>query len=348
MKKFTNHLILEHELVRGALEKLNVLGIDAILFVTDKSGKLLGSLTDGDVRRGFLKGLSFETPIIDFVQKSPVFIRQDKYTVGEIESYKKRNLKIIPILNEEDVIVDILNLRIKSNILPVEAVIMAGGKGQRLLPLTEKCPKPLLKVGDRPIIEHNVDRLANFGISKIVISINYLGEQIKEYFGDGTEKDIIIQYIEETEPLGTFGALGLYDDFQQEHILLMNSDILTNIDFADFYKSFLESGAQLLVASVPYTVKVPYAVLEIEQGAVTSFVEKPTYNYYSNGGIYLFHKSLLNGLAKGQPFNATDFMDKLISENLKVAHYPILGYWLDIGKHEDYRKAQEDILHITL
>lgn len=346
---FNKHLIAQDASIRDALAKLNVLALDAILFVVDQQGKLIGSMTDGDIRRGFIKGYNFETPIVEFIQPNPVYIVRNKYTISELEGYRKRNLKIIPILDDAHCIVDVLNLRLKSSLLPLNAVIMAGGKGERLLPLTATCPKPLLKVGDKPIIEHNVDRLVKYGINKIVISIRYLGDQIKAHFGDGGDKDVQISYIEEDEPLGTFGALSLIEDFTTEHVLLMNSDLLTNIDFTDFYQSYLDSGADLMVASIPYQVKIPYAVLQINEGDVVSFDEKPTYNYYSNGGIYLFKRSLIESyVEKGCFFNATDFMELLIGQKKKVAHYPILGYWLDIGKPQDFAKAQEDIKHINL
>lgn len=346
--EFRKHLIFEHESITDAFKKLNALGADAILFVISSSEKLIGSLTDGDIRRGFIKELTFETPIKEFIQPNPVCIVLQNYSIEELEQYKRRNIRIIPIVDDQRYIVDILNLRLKSSLLPLNAVIMAGGKGERLLPLTADCPKPLLKIGDKPIIEHNIDRLATYGISRVIISIRYLGHQIREYFGNGTDKDLSIEYIEEIEPLGTFGALSLVADFDSDHILLMNSDLLTNIDFTDFYSSYIASGADLMIASVPYQVKVPYAVLEIENGDVVSFDEKPTYNYYSNGGIYLFKKSLLELVPQNTFYNATDFMEELIAANKKVSHYPILGYWLDIGRPEDFEKAQIDIKHIKL
>jgi len=346
--KFKQHLIPLNITVKDTLARLNTLGADAVLFVTDDSFKLIGSLTDGDIRRGFLKGYDFNTSILEFIQASPVFIRKEELSRTDFEEFRQRNLKILPILDENNIICDIISLRLHHARLPLEAFIMAGGKGERLLPLTEKCPKPLLKVGDKPIIEHNVDRLIKYGIEKIVISIRYLGDQIKAHFGDGANRDTHITYIEENEPLGTFGALSLVDEVKTDHVLLMNSDLLTNIDFADFYRSYLNANADFMVASIPYQVQVPYAVLQINEGEVVSFDEKPTFSYYSNGGIYMFKTSLLSYLEKGKFFNATDFMELLIREKKKVSHYPILGYWLDIGKPQDYEKAQEDIKHINL
>lgn len=346
--EFRKHLIKRSESVRDALNKLNTLGMDAILFVVDDDRRLIGSLTDGDIRRGFIKGLSFENSIMEYIQADPIFIHQNDYSIEQLELFKARNLKVIPIINDDHRIEDILNLRLKISLLPLDAVLMAGGRGERLVPLTNNCPKPLLKIGDKPIIEHNIDRLINYGINRIIISIRYLGHQIKDHFGDGSSKEVSIQYVEEDEPLGTFGALSMVDSFKTDNILLMNSDLLTNIDFADFYKSFIESDADLMIASIPYQVKIPYAVLEINDGAVISFDEKPTYSYYSNGGIYLFKRSLLEHLPGKTFFNATDFMELLISKKKKVIHYPIIGYWLDIGRHEDFEKAQHDIKHIKL
>jgi len=342
---FRKHLIQKDENVKEALSKLNMLALDAILFVVDNEGHLIGSLTDGDIRRGFIKGLTFESVITDFIQPNPIFIYKVNYSLEDIEAYNRRNIKIIPIVDENRRVVDILNLRIKASLLPLDAVIMAGGRGERLMPLTKDCPKPLLQVGDKPIIEHNIDRLLNYGIKKITISIRYLGKQIREYF-DSANKDALIEFVEETEPLGTFGSIGLIKEFTSEHVLLMNSDLLTNIDFADFYKSYIESGADFMVASIPYRVKIPYAVLEIEDGNVISFNEKPTYSYYSNGGIYLFKRAMLDYLEKDVFFDATDFMELLIQKQRRIAHYAILGYWLDIGKHEDFEKAQRDVKHI--
>jgi dTDP-glucose pyrophosphorylase len=344
--EFRKHLISRNASVREALSQLNTLAADAICFVVDENEILVGSLTDGDIRRGFINGFNFETSILDFIQPNPLYIKKTKFSVEELEGYRKRILKVIPIVDDEMRIIDIINLRIHASMLPVEAVIMAGGRGERLMPLTDNCPKPLLNVGDKPIIEHNVDRLINYGINRIIISIRYLGQQIIDHFTNNAVKDVNLQYVMEDQPLGTFGALGLIDDFNSSDILLMNSDLLTNIDFADFYKSYIESDADLIIASIPYRVKVPYAVLEISEGQVVSFDEKPTYSYYSNGGIYLFKKSLLEYITKGQRFDATDFMELLIQKKKKVAHYPILGYWLDIGRHEDYEKAQQDIKHI--
>ena len=217
----------------------------------------------------------------------------------------------------------------------------------RLRPLTENTPKPLLKVGDKPIIEYNIDRLAKVGVENIYISINYLGEQLEEYFGDGTSKNLNIGYIREGKPLGTVGSVLLVDKFEHDEIIVMNSDLLTNIDFEDFYRTFKKADADMAVAATTYHVDVPYAVLEADdQQKVKSLKEKPRYTYFSNAGIYILKRKLLDMIPKGEFYDITELMEKVLAMDHKLITYPINGYWLDIGKHEDFRKAQEDVKHI--
>src|SRR5690606_26282667 len=197
------HTIDKSESVRDALIKLDALASDAILFVVDKKMTLIGSLTDGDLRRGFIKGLGFENALLDFIQPAPKYILERDYNLEKLEEFKANNFRIVPILNDDKIIVDILNFRTRSTLIPADAVLMAGGEGKRLRPLTENTPKPLLKVGEKPIIEYNIDRLRNVGIKNVNISVNYLAEQLVEYFGDGSERGLNIKYVHEDKPLGT-------------------------------------------------------------------------------------------------------------------------------------------------
>ena len=343
MHPYHKHLAHIDTSIRQALEILDKLASDAILFLVDDENKLLGSLTDGDLRRGFIKGLAFEDHLSKFIQPNPKFIQQGKYNLKEIIALRDKFFTIFPVVDAEMKIINVVNFRHQKSYLPVDALIMAGGRGERLKPLTDKTPKPLLKVGDKPIIEHNIDRLNTFGIDDIWISVRYLGEQLVDYFKDGSEKALRINYVWEENALGTAGALALIDDFIHDHVLMMNSDLLTNIDFEDLFLFFEEHEADLAVACIPYQVNVPYAVMETNGKKVTGFKEKPTYTHYSNAGIYLMKKEVINKVPKNETFNATDLMEKLIQEGKKVVAYPLVGYWLDIGKHEDYQKAQQDI-----
>ena len=346
MRDFKDHLILSGSHLKTALEQLDILASDAILFVVNKENQLLGSLTDGDIRRGLLKGIGLDTPIDDVIQPNPKFIKKGEQDIEQIIQYREGNFRILPVLDKLHKVVNVINFRLMRSYLPIDALIMAGGRGQRLKPLTDTTPKPLLKVGDKPIMEHNVDRLSLYGIDDFWFSIKYLGEQIEDYFGNGSQKNINIQYVWEEEPLGTIGAISKIENFLHDYVLVSNSDLLTNLDYEQFFLDFIHQEADLAVVTIPYQVAIPYAVLETEQNKVISFKEKPTYTYYSNGGIYLMKKSMLQFVPKNTFFNATDLMEKIIAEGHKVVSYPLSGYWLDVGKHEDFEKAQMDMKQI--
>jgi dTDP-glucose pyrophosphorylase/mRNA-degrading endonuclease RelE of RelBE toxin-antitoxin system len=346
MRNFREHLIFSESSIKEALIKLDSLAKDAILFVINKEDKLVGSLTDGDVRRALIKGLTIDKEVDTIIQTNPKFIKKGDQDIQKIIEYREGNFRILPVIDTEDKVVNVINFREMRSYLPVDVVIMAGGRGQRLQPLTNTTPKPLLKVGDKAIMEHNVDRLALYGIDDFWVSVKYLGKQIENFFGDGAERNIAINYVWEDVALGTIGAVSQIDNFVHDYVLVMNSDLLTNIDYEHLFLDFIKNEADFAVVSIPYQVTIPYAVLETHDGQIKSFKEKPTYTYYSNGGIYIMKKSVLQHLPKDTFFNATDLIDKLIVEKLKVISYPLVGYWLDIGKHEDFIKAQEDIKQI--
>jgi dTDP-glucose pyrophosphorylase len=348
MRIYKDHLILSGSKVKDALLALNELSQDAILFVVDSEEKLIGALTDGDVRRGSLKGFTIDSIINEIIQENPRYITKGENNLEKIIEYREGDFRIVPVLDENHKVVNVINFRNIKSYLPLDAVIMAGGRGQRLKPLTDTIPKPLLKVGGKAIMEHNLDRLALFGIDDFWISVKYLGEQIESHFGTGAEKNINIEYVWENEALGTIGAVSKIENFQHDYILVTNSDLLTNIDYELFFLDFIKQDADLAVLTIPYQVNIPYAVLETNNGTVKSFKEKPTYTYYSNGGIYLMKKKMLNFIPKDTFFNATDLMEELIKNDHKVISFPFSGYWLDVGKHEDFEKAQIDIKNIKM
>ncbi len=347
MRSYKEHLILSGTSVKNALGILNELSLDAILFVVDANDKLIGSLTDGDIRRGLLNNFTIESVIDSIIQPNPRFIRKGDYDILKIIEFRDRNYRVIPVLNDKDVVINVINFRYIKSYLPIDAVIMAGGRGQRLMPLTDSIPKPLLNVGNKPIMEYNLNRLAMFGIDDFWISVKYLGKQIVDHFGTGEQKNINIEYVWENEPLGTIGAVAKINNFKHEYVLVTNSDLLTNIDYEHFFMEFIKSEADLAVLTIPYQVSIPYAVLETEKGVVKSFKEKPTYTYYSNGGIYLIKRKLLDFIPKNYFYNATDLMEDLIQKNKKVISFPFSGYWLDVGNHQDFEKAQNDITNIN-
>jgi len=346
MPPYYKHLLNINASVKDALQKLDALAADAILFLTDAENILLGSLTDGDLRRGFIKGLDFQSPLKLFIQPNPKFIQQGQFNLKEIVVLREQNFMVFPVVNHDKQIINIVNFRRQKSYLPVDALVMAGGRGERLRPLTNQVPKPLLQVGDKPILEHNLDGLNAFGIDDVWISLRYLGQQIVDTFKDGSAKGMRIHYVWEEHPLGTAGALALVEDFIHDYVLLMNSDLLTTINYEDFFLFFQEQEADLAVACIPYQVNVPYAVMETNGHVVNGLKEKPTYTHYSNAGIYLMKRDLVKSVPKHQHFNATDLMEQLISQGKKVVAYPMVGYWLDIGRKEDYQKAQRDIKNL--
>jgi len=346
MRNYREHLLPTGSSIKQALVQLDILAKDAILFIVNEDDRLIGSLTDGDVRRGLLNGISIEDNVERIIQSGPKFIRKGERDIEKVIRYREANFRVLPVLDRDDKVVNVINFRKLRSYLPIDAVIMAGGRGQRLLPLTETIPKPLLKVGDKPIMEHNVDRLALYGIDDFWVSVKYLGDQIENFFGNGSTKNINIQYVWEDEALGTIGAVSKIADFQHDYVLITNSDILTNLDYEHFFLEFIRTDADLAILTIPYEVSVPYAVLETSEGKVKDFKEKPTYTYYSNGGIYLIKRSCLKYIPVSEFYNATDLMEKLIKKGYNVISYPLSGYWLDVGQHEDFEKAQRDIKQI--
>ena len=342
-----NILINKNKSIFEALQKLNKIEDVSrlILFVTDDNRSVLGSLTDGDIRRSLAIDGDVMKKVGDICYRNFIF-ENDKKEFLNLKDYTKKNIKILPILDKDNRLLGIIDLEKTKSILPLEAVIMAGGRGKRLSPLTDSLPKPMLLLGDKPIIEHNIDRLISFGIKKIYISIKYLGEQIESYFGDGSSKGIKIEYIWEDEPLGTAGALSLVNDFKTDNILLMNSDLFTNVDFESMYLKLISENADMIIASTEFKVDVPFAIFDTENGKVNGFKEKPSYSYHSNAGIYIFKKEVLDIIPKNKFIDITDVMDKLISRGSDLIHEPILGYWIDIGNPLDYKKAQESLKHL--
>jgi len=231
MKNFSEHIISVSENAREGLKKLEFLpdGENRTLFVIDDKNSLMGTITDGDIRRGLLNGQEISNCIEWFMNKNFKYLNEDDNYLKKIKDFRDLDIWLVPLLDNAKTIVKILDLKSTVTLIPASALIMAGGRGERLRPFTDSTPKSMLLVGDKPIIEHNIDSLVRYGITEIFISVNYLADQIINYFGDGSKKGITIHYILENEPLGTIGALGLINKIGNEHLLVMNADLLTSI-----------------------------------------------------------------------------------------------------------------------
>lgn len=341
------YIIHKDQTLLDALKRIN--GIQQgplVLFVVDDSERMVGTLTDGDARRALISGTDIHDKARAVMQTNFNFIREGEGDiVVQLHQQRQLKMKLVPILDKDNIILDIINLEEFITKLPVDAVLMAGGKGERLRPLTEKTPKPLLKVGEKSIIDHNIDRLISYGVEHINVTVNYLREQLEEHFEE-PHNGVKVQTVREPKYLGTIGSIKFVEHFYNDTILLMNSDLFTNINYEDFYLHFKEHNAEMSVAAVPYTVSVPYGIFDLDGREIQGLIEKPTYNYYANAGIYLIKRRALDEIPEDSFFNATDLIEKLIAEKKKVIRFPLNGTWIDIGNPQEYQKANELVKHL--
>jgi len=344
MNDFSKYTIDKSCTIHDALVKLDTLSNDVLtLFVMDGK-RLVGTLTDGDIRRFLIRESSLVVPIEKVMKRNFHYIHPGEKNIPKIKNIRSAGVKLLPCINKDGNLLRVFDLKRKKSILPIDAVLMAGGKGERLRPLTEKTPKPLLKIGDKAIIDYNVDNLINYGVENIHVTTNYLAEQIEEHFKE-KRQGIKVSCVREREYLGTIASVKLISDISNDEILVMNSDLFTDIDFEDFYRHFLEKEADMSAVAIPYSINIPYGIFELDGRNIHSITEKPTYNHYANAGIYLIKKTMLELIPNGIFFDATDFMKLIISKGKTVVRYPLVGYWIDIGKPSDYQKAQEFVKH---
>lgn len=340
------YIISHISTVKDALIALNEITSDAqSLLVVDDSLRLVGTLTDGDIRRGLISGAGLSDMVSTIMHTDFKYILESEFNVALLKSFRDKRIFFVPILNDERHIVDVINLKTNKSKLPIDAILMAGGKGERLRPLTEKTPKPLLKVGDKCIIDHNVDRLISYGINHVNVTVNYLGEQLEEHYSE-PRNGVQVHTFREPKFLGTIGSIKFVDTFYNDTVLVMNSDLFTNIDYEDFFLHFKANNAEMSVAAVPYNVSIPYGILDLEGRNIKGLLEKPKYNYYANAGIYLIKKSALAEIPEDEFFNATDLIETLIAQGKNVIRYPLNGTWIDIGNPQEYAKANDLVKHM--
>lgn len=337
MKSLTQkHLIGENASIVDAMEALNRLsGESMVIFVTSADGTLIGSLTDGDVRRALISGHDLHTGVAKICKRDCLRLERDGLDTGVIALARRKAIALLPVVKEGK-IVSLVDLRHQRGLIPADGVLMAGGVGERLRPLTERVPKPLLPVGGRPIIDRNVELMQAFGIENIFVTVNYLKEQIISHF-DGSQ----VSCVEEPRKLGTIGSLALVEGLKSPNIVVMNADLLTDINLEAMYLRHLDTEAWLTMAVVPYTVSVPFAIVDHEGDRVEGLTEKPTYNYYANAGIYMLRSDAVKMVTPGEYMDATDLIELLLRDGKRVSMYNIDGRWIDIGSPDDYRHACE-------
>lgn len=346
MDDYSKHIIKSGSTVFDALKALNNLRSKYLdLFVLSDNKQVIGAVTDGDLRRGILAGAQLTDYVDSVMNRNFVYFTQGPIDIAQLKVYKSKGISLIPLLTTDGKILKIYNIGELKSILPVDAVMMAGGKGERLRPLTEKTPKPLLPVGNKAIIDHNVDRLISYGINHISVTVNYLKEQIEEHYSE-PRNGVQIQTVREPKFLGTIGSIRFVPKFYNDTVLVMNSDVFTNIDYEDFFMHFQQHDAEMSVAAIPYNVAIPYGIFDLDGRNIKGLIEKPKYNYYANAGIYLIKRRALEEIPEDTMFHATDLVEKLILEGKKVIRYPLNGTWIDIGNPQEYQKALDLVKHL--
>lgn len=321
-----------------------------IALIVDEKRRLLGTVTDGDIRRAILARMDLEKPVSELLARkvnSPypkplaAPVGTDRLTL--LQMMKEHGVRHIPLLDTNGCVADLVTLDdlLPDQVVSMQAVIMAGGLGKRLLPLTEDTPKPMLPVGGKPLMERIIEQLRGSGINRINILTYYKAEKIINYFGDGSRFGVKLNYINENQPLGTAGALGLIEGVEGP-LLVINGDVISQVNYRAMVAYHQEHKADLTVAVSKYDLKVPYGVVESDGVFIREILEKPSFSFFVNAGIYLLEPSVYDYIPKNEHFDMTNLIECLIKARRAVVSFPIVEYWLDIGQHVDYYKAQED------
>lgn len=343
------HIISETLTLIDALRRLNELsGKNMTLFVVKDDEKMTGTLTDGDIRRALVSGASLNTRIDDVMHRNYRYIQGDEIDIEEIRNFRGQGITLIPWLDNSGRIRQIVNLSDNNTVLPLSAILMAGGKGERLRPLTLKTPKPLLKIGEKAIIDYNIEALARCGITDITVTTRYLAEKIHDHFTEPVA-GVRVKCVKEEDASGTIGSASLVDLPEEGYTLVMNSDLLTTISFEDMYLHHISNQADITIAAIPYQVSVPFAILSTDKeraDRVIGLEEKPSYSYFANAGIYIFPNSVLRNVPKSGRTDATELIEQSIARGMTVSLFPLNGTWIDVGSPADFRQANELIKYV--
>lgn len=317
-----------------------------IAVVVDEQRHILGTVTDGDVRRALIRQVGLDAPIAEVMARQPRTAPAGSTKERVLQLMERHQISQIPLVDAENRVVGIETLHglLHGKRRDNAVFLMAGGFGTRLQPLTDNCPKPLLNVGDKPILEIIIENFVRAGFHRFFISTHYLPEMIRDHIGDGSRWDIDVRYVHEDEPLGTGGALGLLPrEAIREPMFMMNGDLLTNLDFnklLDFHESH-DGIATMCVREHEH--RVPYGVIEGDGQRIISMVEKPAYRYFINAGIYVLSPSVLDDVARGQRIDMPTLLQQQMAQGQPVNMFPVHEYWLDIGRMEDFQRAQYDV-----
>lgn len=339
-----NRYILEPgSTVRDAISRIEETGKEIALVC---NGNLLtGIVTDSDIRRGILGGVGLDDPIELVINRNYRYAWIDEHEESIRLRMRRDYIRQMPILNEHRELVDmyfLIDIMRAPTKRTTPVIIMAGGLGSRLHPLTNSIPKPMLPVGGKPLLEIIIEQFRSYGFSNILLSVNYQKEVIKNYFQDGSAFQVNIRYIEEEQRLGTAGAILLAKEFLDEPFFVVNGDVLTKVSFENFLDFHQKEETLLTLATVSHTVKVPYGVVDMSGHHVNKLVEKPTMSFFINAGMYCLNPEAVSYIPENQYFDMTQLIQKLLDDQKQVSSFPIHEYWMDIGQLPDYEKANED------
>lgn len=333
--------------LRQAIQAIDSGSLQIALVVSD-DGRLLGTVTDGDIRRAILRGIGFDSPVTEVMNTTPTVARFDDDASQLLADMREKQIHRIPLVDGNGVVVGMELLERLIN--PAEqdnwVVLMAGGLGSRLRPLTDGIPKPMLSVGNRPLLETILEGFAKQGFRRIFISVNYRAESITSYFGDGEKWGVRIEYLEEKDKLGTAGALSLLPEKPRSPFFVMNGDVLTKVNHRQLLDFHQEHKATGTMCVREYDFQVPYGVVRTDQQRITNIDEKPIHRFFVNAGIYVLEPPILDFVPGGKFFDMPTLFQAMIKNNLEVAAFPIREYWLDIGHIADYDRANGEFAKI--
>lgn len=342
-KNWRKAIISETALIKDALLALDSSSMQVVL-VVNTLGHLLGVVTDGDIRRGFLQNITMDAPVTSVMNKKPRTIEQGFNESSARALMKDADIHHLPVVNNEGELVDLLSLDFLLNVPTYEnlVILMAGGLGSRLHPLTHECPKPLLKVAGKAIAELLLEEFVHCGFKNFYFCVNYMAEAVQAYFQDGSQWGSHIRYVIEEKRLGTAGALSLLPNKILAPIIVANADIITRLNFSQALDFHLKSKAAVTVCVRSYQHTVPYGVIKMEGDRFVKIVEKPVQDYFVSAGIYIINPELIEKIPPNEYYDMPDFITSLSNDGFTIAVYPICEYWLDVGRMEDLEKAHHD------
>jgi len=343
MKNIKKILINENATIKQALKIISKGAIQIGIVVNDKK-KLVGTLSDGDIRRGFLNDLNLDSSIKSIIYKKPIIAKKNESKEKFLKNALSKNIYQIPIVDGKNKVIGIhlFDKFIKEENKSNKVVIMAGGRGMRLRPLTKDIPKPMLKVGDKPILQTIIEKFKQSGFKNFIICVNYKYKVITNFFGNGKKFGVKIQYVHEKKRLGTAGALSIIKEKINEPFFVINGDLLTTLNFGKMLNFHIEHNSKSTIAIKEHVINVTYGIVKIKNLDVLSINEKPNINYFVNAGIYLLDPNCIRFVPKNKKFDMPSLLKKIITKKYKTICFPIQEDWLDIGRLDDFKKAQSD------